>query len=258
MWLSDSYHVPQELVDAPHSPAFREFLLTWFGSTVSIIYGLPNLTILNTLTPDEITLAQQLVRGNLNGRYIHIINATWALRDTSAAPMLRRMLEDEPDESRRLTIAGALWKLVRDPVFPEYLEQAKKSGLIASYAHLLQVLWLDDERALDFLIDLLPQDDEDKRKAALIRRRKLLQHTPLRGWANSTIKKHGEVQGAGPWALIVLNDLEFDQNVTPDQRHPPSYYRHHQFDPAFRQYMLLAIHKSNKAPNLDPVSISAI
>jgi hypothetical protein len=225
MWLSDSYDVPQELVDAPHSPALREFLLTWFGSTVRIYFGLPRLSILNSLTPDEITLAQQLVRRNLKTRYTHIINATWALRDTSAAPLLRRMLDDEPDESRRLTIAGALWKLVRDPVFLEYLEHAKKSGLIASYPHLLQVLWLDDERALDFLIDLLPQVDEDK---------------------------HNDAKGARPWALIVLNNLEFGQNVPSDQMHPPSHYWQHRFDPAFRQHMLLAIHKSNGAPNLDP------
>jgi hypothetical protein len=251
MWLSDSYDVPQELVDAPHSPAFREFLLTWFGSTVRIYFGLPNLTILNALSPDEIRLAQQLVRRNLKVRYIHIINATWALRDTSAAPLLRSMLEDEPDESRRLTIAGALWKLVRDPVFLEYLERAKKSGLIVSYSHLRQVLWLDDERALDFLIDLLPQDDVDKRKVALIRRRNLLQHTPLRGWANHKIVKHNEAQGAGPGALTVLNNLEFDRIVPPDQMHPPSHYRQHQFDPAFRQHMLLAINKSNRTPYLD-------
>jgi hypothetical protein len=254
MWLSDSYDVPQEVVDGPHSPAFREFLLTWFGSTVRIYFGLPNLTILNALSPDEITLAQQLVRRNLKCRYIHIINATWALRDTSAAPLLRGMLKDELDESRRLTIAGALWKLVRDPVFLEYLEQAKKSGLIAT--HLAQVLWLDDERALDFLIDLLRQDDEDKRKVALIRRRNLLQHTPLRRWANHAITKHNEAQGAGPWALIALNNLEFDRNVPPNEKHPPSHYRRHQLDPAFRKHMLLAIHKSNRAPNLDPVSIS--
>jgi hypothetical protein len=258
MWLSDSYDAPQELVDAPHSPTFREFLLTWFGSTVRITFGLPRLTILNDLTPDEITLAQQLVRRNLKCRYIHIINATWALRDTSAAPLLRMMLKDEPDESRRLTIAGALWKLVLDPVFLECLEQAKKSGLIATYAPLLHVLWLDDERALDFLIDLLPQEDVDKRKAALFRLRNVLQHTPLRGWVYRRIKKHNEAQGAGPWALIVLNQLEFDRSVPPDQMHRPSHYRHHQFDPAFRQHMVLAIHKSNSAPNLDRGSITAI
>ena len=256
MWLSDSYDAPQELVDAPHSPAFREFLLIWFGSTARITFGLPRLTSLNDLTPDEITLAQQLVRHNLKCRYTHIINATWALGDTAAAPLLRRMLADEPEESRRLTIAGALWKLCRDPVFPEHLEQAKKGGLIAVYAHLLQVLWLDDERALDFLIDLLPQDDEDKRKAALTGLRNAVRHTPLSRWVNHRIKKHNDAQGVGPWALIVLNDLEFDHNVPPGQDHAPSHYRHHQFDPAFRQHMLLAIHKSNRTPYLDRASIS--
>jgi hypothetical protein len=248
MWLSDSYDVPQE---------FREFLLTWFGSTVRITFGLPRLTILNALTQDEITVAQQLVRRNLKGRRSHIINATWALRDISAAPLLRMMLEDEPEESRRLTLAGALWRLVRDPVFLECLEQAKKSGMIASWPHLLQVLWLDDGRALDFLIDLLPQEDVDKRKAALFRLRNVLQHTPFRGWAFRRIKKHNEAQGAGPWAPIVLNNLEFDRVVPPDEMHRPSHYRQHQFDSAFRQHMLLAIHKSNGAPNLDRGSISA-
>jgi hypothetical protein len=145
------------------------------------------------------------------------------------------MLEDEPEESRRLTIAGALWKLGRDPVFPEHPEQAKKSGLIAVYPHLLQALRLDDERPLDFLIDLLPKDDEDKRKAALILLRKVLQHTPLRRWVHLRIKKHNEAQGAGPRAPIVLNDLESDHKVPRGQENAPSHYRHHQFDPAFRR-----------------------
>jgi hypothetical protein len=149
MWLSDSYDVPREVVDGPHSPAFREFLVTWFGSTRRIYSGLPDLTVLKNLTPEEITLAQQLVRRNLKCRHIHIINATWALRDSSAAPLLRTMLEDEPDPSRRLTIAGALWKLVRDPVFVECLERTKGTGTMV--AHIDQLLWLDDERALDFL-----------------------------------------------------------------------------------------------------------
>jgi hypothetical protein len=35
---------------------------------------------------------------------------------------------------------AALWKLVRDPVFIECLQQSKKSGLIGVYPQLLQVL----------------------------------------------------------------------------------------------------------------------
>ena len=47
MWLSDSYDVPQEVVGGPHSPAFREFLLTWFC-----------------------TFARTLARGKIRGRAI--------------------------------------------------------------------------------------------------------------------------------------------------------------------------------------------
>jgi hypothetical protein len=249
MWLSDVYDIPQEVVDAPHSPAFREFLLTWFGSSRRIYFGLPDLTVLKDLTPEEITLAQQLVRRNLKCRYIHIINATWALRDTSTAPLLRMMLEEEPEESRALTIAGALWKLVRDPVFIQYLERAMGTGLIT--AHINQVLWLDDGRALDFLIDLLPEEDEDERKAGLIRRRNILSHTPFRRMANRMITNHNQAQGAGPWALGLLNHLEFGQGIPLDQQHPPSHYRRYRSEPVFREHMLQAIQKSNKAPNLD-------
>src|SRR5262245_54693034 len=116
------------------------------------------------------------------------------------------MLEDEPDPSCRLTIAGATWKLVRDPVLIECLERTKGTGTMV--AHINQVLWLDDERALDFLTGLLPADDEDNRKATLIRLRSLLRHTPFRKVADYAIKRHSEAQGAGPWALGLLNRLE--------------------------------------------------
>jgi hypothetical protein len=32
MGLPDSYEVPQELINDPKSPAFRQYLLNWFGS----------------------------------------------------------------------------------------------------------------------------------------------------------------------------------------------------------------------------------
>jgi hypothetical protein len=249
MWLSDSYDVPQEVVDGPHSPAFREFLLTWFGSTRRIDFGLPDLTVLKDLTPEEITLAQQLVRRNLKCRRIHIINATWALRDSSAAPLLRMMLEDEPDSSRRLTIAGALWKLVRVPIFIECLGQTK--GTETMVAHIDQVLWLDDVRALDFLTGLLPAEDEDNQKATLIRLRSILRNTPFRKMANNAIKRHSEAQGPGPWALGLLNRLESGINLPPDKQNPPSYYRRRLQKPAFREHILEAIHESNKSPHLD-------
>ncbi len=245
MWLSDSYDVPQELIDDPPSPAFRQFLLYWFGSTR--ISTVDRLRSIDELAPEELPVAQQLVRRNLKTRHNRLINATWLLRDTSAAPLLRMMFEEEPDQSRRLTIAGALWKLVKDPVFIECLAQARRSGLLAVYGHLLQVLWLDDERALDFLIDLLPQEDEDKRKAVLIRWRHLLRHTPFRRMLNQSIKAHSEAQGAGPWAQSLLNSLESGMNLPPEKQRRPSYYRQRLQEPAFREHMLGLIHAGNEA-----------
>ena len=55
------------------------------------------------------------MRRNLKLRYTHIIEGTSALRDIGAVPILQAMLDEESDVSRRLTIAGALWKLSQDP-----------------------------------------------------------------------------------------------------------------------------------------------
>ena len=242
MWLSDSYDIPQDVVEGPHSPAFREFLLTWFGSTSRITFGLPDLTVLNDLTLEETALAQELVRRNLKCRYTHIINATWALRDTSAAPILREMLQDEPDESRRLSIAGALWKLVRDPVFIECLERAKESGLIASYPHLRQVLWLDGAQAVDFLIDLLPASDDSKFWLILQRLSRLrFFHADVM----AMIREHNRAKGAGFEALGLLNELESGRVVPLFELRPPFYYRNHRGDQAFFELMTAAVRKWN-------------
>jgi hypothetical protein len=52
------------------------------------------------------------------------------LGDTEAIPLLREMFENEPDESRRLIIAGALWKLCKDPVFIDCLNRARGTSLM--------------------------------------------------------------------------------------------------------------------------------
>jgi hypothetical protein len=39
--------------------------------------------------------------------------------------------------------------------------------------HLEQILWLNDERSIDFLIDLLPLEDHDPRERRLLRLRNL-------------------------------------------------------------------------------------
>jgi hypothetical protein len=240
MWLSDIYDIPQDVADGPHSPAFRQFLVYWFGG-VRFPFS-ERLMVATNLSPEEVALARCLIRRNLKCKHSHIISGTWVLGDLEAVPPLRTMFEQEADESRRLLISGALWKLNRDPVFIECLNRAKESGLLAVYFHLQQVLWLNDERSIDFLIDLLPAEDRDPRGRALVRLRNLCYRTPFRRLTIGMVREHNERKGAAPWALSLLNDLEKGRLVPPDEQAPPSYYRERRNDPAFRKKMLDAVH----------------
>jgi hypothetical protein len=166
--LSDTYDVPEEVARGPHSPAFAKYLSNWFGSTYAITHGELDLTFLQDLTTEERELAREMVRRNLKLKYTHIIEGVSALNDIAAVPILRAMYNEEVDESRRLTMAGALWKLVKDPIFIECLERAKANGSLG-YFGLLRVLWLDDSRAIDILIDLLPQRDREPAPLEIIK-----------------------------------------------------------------------------------------
>jgi hypothetical protein len=144
-------------------------------------------------------------------KYNHIIEGTAALNDVGAAPLLRSMLDQEPDLSRRLTIAGALWKLTRDRVFPELLRESVGFGILRA-RHLYQVLWLDDGCAVDILVDLLGDKD---------------------------------------WTLTLglLNELEFGRRMLIPAREMPhqrEYYREHRNDPVLRAALVSAIQKHNR------------
>jgi hypothetical protein len=166
--LSDTYDVPAQMIEGMSSNAFRAFLFNWFGDTRRLTHGELDLSFLKELTNEELKTARELIRRNLNLGHDHIVQGAAALRDVGAAPILRSMLEHENDCSRRLIIAGALWNLVRDPVFLSCLENGKRqTGMLMSGAHLYQVLWLDDARAITFLIDLLDHPDKSVRVQAL-------------------------------------------------------------------------------------------
>ena len=237
MWLSDSYDVPQQLVDDPPSSAFRQYLLNWFGSNRVSFHE--RLTSANKLAPEEIVVARQLIRANLKCRHDHITSGTWALDDLEAVPVLREMLDTESSESRRLVISGALWKLNKDPVFIECLNQAKKSGLFWVAFHVEQIRWLNDERSIDLLIDLLPPEEQVWRESRLLRLRDLF-------WmSESRRREHKNARMAGGWARCDLHLLEFGRSAARrNDLRPPSYYRERRNDPAFREMMLQSVHKS--------------
>ena len=201
MWLSDLYEIPQELIDNPPSPEFQRFLVNWFGS--NRVDGDVKFRSATCLAPDELTLARELMRRNLKTRRIGIIHGTWILADPDAIPILREMFGNEPDESRRLTIASALWKLCKDQAFIECLNRTRGTSLMVP--HMSQVLWLDDERAIDFLIDLLPTEEDESR---------------VRFFGVSRDRNE-----EGQWALSWLNNLEQGRLVILREWHPPSYYR---------------------------------
>jgi hypothetical protein len=92
MWLNDIYDVPRDVVDGPHSPAFRQFLLNWFGSN-RVSFN-ERLRTANDLTPEEAAVGRELIRRNLKCNHSHIISGTWALGDLEAVPLLGRMFDN--------------------------------------------------------------------------------------------------------------------------------------------------------------------
>jgi hypothetical protein len=213
--LRDTFDVPEDIATGAHSPAFSKFLWNWFGDTRALTHGELDITFLRDLTPEELSLARQLIRRNLSLKRNHIIEGVSALHDVDAAPILREMLHEESDISRRLTVAGVLWKVSRDPVFLSCLDEARsKSISMFATPHLWQVLWLDDERAIDFLMSLLDEGD----------------------WSVQSL------------TLGLLNELEFGRQMgipAAKMPHQPADYRKLCADPAFRAHMTAAIHKRN-------------
>jgi hypothetical protein len=208
------YDITPEITDGPRSPAFARFLYHWFVDVMALTRGEVDLTFLQDFTPEELIVARRLIRQNLHLRHTHIIDGAAILGDMEAVPLLRAMLADEPDLSRRLTISGALWKLVRDPAFPGCLQQAKDDPseyLMA--AHLHHVLWLGDERAVDFLIDLLDHKNQSVRSQVF-----------------SELNR-----------LDLLGTLP---TLSPEQPWPPGDYRGRREDPAFRKRMAAAVRQS--------------
>ena len=57
------YDIPQDVLDGPRSPAFRQFLFHWFGG--SRVSFSERLRTAGNLSPEETELGRQLIRRNL-------------------------------------------------------------------------------------------------------------------------------------------------------------------------------------------------
>ena len=104
------------------------------------------------------------------------------------------------------------------------------------------VLWLGDERAVDFLIDLLPDNDDDYHR---MRRR---------GMARKVFGiSQDQAAITARWALGMLNRLEAGTLSGSLHRdgHPASYYRERRNDRGFRELMVEAVRKTSVELPLD-------
>src|SRR5262249_7853802 len=110
MTLRDRYDIPAEVLQEPHSPAFKAFLWNWFGNETQLARGELSLDFLRDLTPHELQLARSILRNNLTLGYPHLLEGAVVLHDVSAIPVLRTMLNSERDLSLQLTICAALWE----------------------------------------------------------------------------------------------------------------------------------------------------
>ncbi|MCC6330225.1 MAG: hypothetical protein IT174_17080 [Acidobacteria bacterium] len=154
------YDIPDNIFETARSDAFRQFYHYWFEDSFGLNRHEVDLEFLNELTPAERGLAIDLLRLNLRLGCAHIIEGIALLDDNESIPTLKKMLAEMTDASRRLTIAGSLWKLGKDESFPEEIERMVSRGdSLLKEAHLEQILWLRDERSIRFLIDLLEEED---------------------------------------------------------------------------------------------------
>jgi len=150
------------------SADFQLFVQHYFVDSTGLTRGEVDLAFLERLSVPELSVARDLLRRHLHLRYTHIIAGTADLRDIAAVDDLRALLGVEPSLSGRLTIARALWRLVRDEIFYDFLVQMQQSDSPGvKQAHLDDVLLLADERAVSFLVILLDDADSFVRSMAL-------------------------------------------------------------------------------------------
>ncbi|MBK9165021.1 MAG: hypothetical protein IPM21_14150 [Acidobacteria bacterium] len=165
-----SYDIPDELSVKALSGAFKKFYYNWFVNSFGLTRGEVDLEFLADLTTQERELAIGLLRRNLGLGHSHLVEGIGLLDDKESIPTLRTMLAETTDASRRLTIAGSLWKLCKDESFPKEIERmVKKGNRFVKEAHLEQILWLGDTRSIRYLIDLVAEGDTFAGSLALSR-----------------------------------------------------------------------------------------
>lgn len=192
------YHVTPELDWRSASPAFHRFIRAFFINTMALSRRELDFGFLKGLTPPEVREARRYLTDNLASGHVGIVEGIGLLGDADSAKRLDECLRRETNLSRRISVGRALYRLRQDAQFPDLLDAMVRSdSATLRQAHLNDVLFLEDERAISLLLRLL--DDSD----SLVRR----------------------------MALSWLNGLEDEVHyLTPTFPHDAQYYRDRRFD----------------------------
>ncbi|MCX6545913.1 MAG: hypothetical protein NTV05_16060 [Acidobacteria bacterium] len=199
------YEYPPGMIDVQRSPAFEAFCHYYVHDSFGLSRREVDLGFLRALTADEVGLARSFLRANLHTRHVHIVKGVADLEDRTCVPLLRGMLGDEQDASRRLVIAGSLWRLDRDQIFVDLLEDMLRSSqcwLIK--AHQGEILWVADYRAIDLMIQTLTVSCRVASAA--------IPHGPLVGSAHDRLQDTVRDE-----ALRTLCAIEDRRHLTADQ-----------------------------------------
>ena len=139
------YDLPDEDEFEELSEAFHSFFYEFFVDSMTIHRGETDFWYVPDFSKTELQLARALIRDNLQRKYVHLIEGAALLNDRHAVPLLKKMLDHENDLSLRLTIAGSLWKIAKDPLFVDGLQamiETDDDALILAHAD--QIKWLGD------------------------------------------------------------------------------------------------------------------
>lgn len=162
------YHVTPELDWRSASPAFHRFIRAFFINTMALSRGELDFRFLEELTPAEVREARRYLLDNLASGHVGIIEGIGLLGDADSAKRLDECLQRQTNLSRRISMGRALYRLRQDPQFPDLLEAMVRSdSATLRQAHLDDVLFLEDDRALTFLLRLLDDSDSLVRRMAL-------------------------------------------------------------------------------------------
>lgn len=168
--LDPKFIIDIDLNKLQSTNSFRLFLKYYFGDDTFGMYRQygPKPEFMKRMTLSERSMACDLIFKNLDADYPILFDALGKLGNDSTVKELHRRIEESDNVALKVLMGSSLWRLNRDPIFIELLDELKESGdVTAKRRRLCVVLDLRDQRFVDYLTDYLDDGDQEVRDEAL-------------------------------------------------------------------------------------------